>query len=92
MSQNILEIIESDQVDFFKKINSEGAISFYWNKIYEPEEIKKENKIINILNDKKILFKNFKGNDLNEYSKITKNDGSPFRYIHHFGEMLKIFI
>ncbi len=79
-----LEIIESDQVDFFKKINSKDAISFYWNKIYEPEEIKKENKIINILNDKKILYKNFKGNVLNEYFKITKNDGSPFKVYSPF--------
>ena len=45
---------------------------FYWNKIYEPQEIKKDKEIITELKKNKINYKFFKGNVLNEYNEITK--------------------
>ena len=41
---------------------------------------------------KNILFKIFKGNALNEIDEIKKSDGTPLKYLHHFGEMQKNII
>ena len=47
-------------------------ISLYWNKIPEPEEEKKEKKIIKNLEEKNISYKFFKGNILSEHDEVTK--------------------
>ena len=65
-----LEIIKDDEINFFSKLKSNNKISVYWNKVYEPAELDKDKKIGKDLTDKKIDFKFFKGNVLNEYNKI----------------------
>ena len=79
-----LEIIKDDEINFFSKLKSNNKISIYWNKVYEPTELDKDKKIGKDLNNKKIDFKFFKGNVLNEYNKITKNDGTPFKVFSPF--------
>ena len=79
-----LEIIKDDEINFFSKLKSNNKISVYWNKVYEPTELDKDKKIGKDLTDKKIDFKFFKGNVLNEYNKITKNDGTPFKVYSPF--------
>jgi len=78
-----LEIIEDNQINFFKKFKS-NDIAVYWNKIYEPQELKKDKEIIAELEKNKINYKFFKGNVLNEYNEITKNDGTPFKVYSPF--------
>ena len=51
-----LEIIEDDQINFFKKLKL-SDISVYWNKIYEPQELKKDSEIIFQLEKNKINYK-----------------------------------
>ena len=78
-----LEIIEGDHINFFEKFKS-SDIAVYWNKIYEPQELKKDNEIIALLEKNKMSYKFFKGNVLNEYSEITKSDGTPFKVYSPF--------
>ena len=79
-----LEIIISDEALFFSKLKNKEKIIFYWNKIYEPDLIKLDKEVENILKSKKIEYKFFKGNILNEYQTITKNDGTPFKVFSPF--------
>ena len=50
-----LEIIEDNQINFFKKFKSKD-IAVYWNKIYEPQELKKDKEIIIELEKNKINY------------------------------------
>ena len=79
-----LEIFNSDEINFFSKINKEKDLSVYWNKIYEPEELEIDKKLISFFEKKKINFKFFKGNVLNEFNKVNKNDGTPFKVYSPF--------
>ena len=79
-----LEIIKDDAINFFSKIKSSSKISVYWNKVYEPTELENDKKIVADFSKKNIDFKFFKGNVLNEYDKITKNDGTPFKVYSPF--------
>ena len=79
-----LEIIKDDEVNFVSKFKTSNKISVYWNNVYEPAECDKDKKIGKNLSEKKINFKFFKGNVLNEYNKITKNDGTPFKVFSPF--------
>ncbi len=73
-----LQIVEDDELVFFSKIRKTDKLSVYWNKIYEPDVIDKGKKIRSVFVKNQINFKYFKGNILNEYQEVTKNDGNPF--------------
>ena len=79
-----LQILEGDELNIFSKIKKRDDISIYWNKIYEPDVIERGKKIRDIFIQNKVKFKYFKGNILNEYQEITKNDGTPFRVFTPF--------
>ena len=79
-----LEIINSDEFTFFSKLKSKDNISVYWNKVYEPDQLKLDKNIIDIFRKNKINTKCFKGNVLNEYDKVTKDDGSPYKVYSPF--------
>ncbi len=79
-----LEIVKGDEIDIFSKLNKKDNISIYWNKIYEPDIILKGKKICNLLIKNKIKYKYFKGNILNEFQEVTKNDGTPFKVFTPF--------
>ena len=75
-----LEIIETKSFKiFFKKLIKKKNFKLYWNKVYEPDFIKFDDYLSNSFKDKKITFKIFKGNTLNEINEIKKSDGTPFR-------------
>ena len=78
-----LEIIISKEVDFFSKLKGKN-INLYWNKVYEPQQLNLDRKIIEMLDNNKIHYKLFKGNVLNEYQSITKKDGTPFKVFSPF--------
>ena len=78
-----LEIIFSEELKFFSDIKDKN-IFVYWNKVYEPLQLDLDEKIIKVLNNKNIGYKNFKGNILNEFQTITKKDGTPFKVFSPF--------
>ena len=71
-----------DQV--FSKIKKKDDVSIYWNKIYEPDVIAKGKKIRDAFLKNEVQFKYFKGNILNEFQEVTKNDGTPFKVFSPF--------
>ena len=79
-----LQILEGDELEVFSKIKKSDDVSIYWNKIYEPDVIAKGKKIRDIFIKNEIEFKYFKGNILNEFQEITKNDGTPFKVFTPF--------
>ena len=79
-----LEIVKGDELEIFSKLNKKDKISIYWNKIYEPDVIAKGKKIRDLFIKNKINYKYFKGNILNEFQEITKNDGTPFKVFTPF--------
>ena len=79
-----LEIVNGDELDIFSKITEKDNISIYWNKIYEPDVISKGKKIRDLFIKNKINYKYFKGNILNEFQEVTKNDGTPFKVFTPF--------
>ncbi len=79
-----LEIVKGDELEIFSKFNKKDKLSVYWNKIYEPDVIAKGKKIRDLFIKNKINYKYFKGNILNEFQEITKNDGTPFKVFTPF--------
>ena len=79
-----LEILKGDELDIFSKIKKKDKVSIYWNKIYEPDVISKGKKIRDFFLKNEVNFQYFKGNILNEYQEVTKNDGTPFKVFTPF--------
>ena len=79
-----LQILEGDELDVLSKIKKKDNFSIYWNKIYEPDVIAKGKQIRDTFLKNDIEFKYFKGNILNEFQEITKNDGTPFKVFTPF--------
>ena len=79
-----LQILEGDELEVFSKIKKKDDVSIYWNKIYEPDVIAKGKKIRDVFIKNEIEFKYFKGNILNEFQEVTKNDGTPFKVFTPF--------
>ena len=79
-----LEIVKGDELEIFYKFNKKDKLSVYWNKIYEPDVIAKGKKIRDLFIKNEINYKYFKGNILNEFQEITKNDGTPFKVFTPF--------
>ena len=80
-----LEIIETDSYrSFFDKLFKKKDITFYWNKIYEPNYLKFDNYLLKNFESNNIKFKIFKGNILNEIDEVKKGDGSPFKVFTPF--------
>ena len=79
---------KSNLVNHLKRKNiclpKNDDVSIYWNKIYEPDVIAKGKKIRDIFIKNEIEFKYFKGNILNEFQEVTKNDGTRFKVFTPF--------
>ena len=79
-----LEIIEGDEIEILSKIKKNDDVTIYWSKVYEPDIIAKCKKIRDIFIKNQINYKYFKGNILNEFQDITKNDGTSFKVFTPF--------
>ena len=79
-----LQILKGDEIDILSKIKKKDNISIYWNKVYEPDIIAKGKKIRDVFLKNEINFKYFKGNILNEFQEVAKNDGTPFKVFTPF--------
>ena len=75
-----LEIVETNSFKlFFDNLVKRNDFEIYWNKVYEPDYLKFDEYLSKNLKNKKINYKRFKGNVLNEIDEIKKNDGTPFK-------------
>ena len=80
-----LEIIKIETYrEFFEALLIKKNYSIYWNKTYEPDYIKFDEYLSKNLKIKKIDFRILKGNILNEFQEIKKNDGTPFKVFTPF--------
>ena len=79
-----LEIQFGDELEILSKLKKKDDVSVYWNKIYEPEIINLGKKIRDLFIKNEINFKYFKGNILNEFQNVKKNDGTPFKVFTPF--------
>ena len=79
-----LEILSGDEIEIFSKFKTKDDVTIYWSKIYEPNVIKKGEKIRDIFVKNKINYKYFKGNILIEFQNVTKDDGTPFKVFTPF--------
>ena len=79
-----LEILKGDEMDILSKLKKKDNVCIYWNKIYEPDVISKGKKIRDLFIKNEIEYKYFKGNILNEFQEVTKNDGTPFKVFTPF--------
>jgi len=80
-----LEIVEANSFKiFFDALIKKKNFSIYWNKVYEPDYLKFDEYLLNILKNKNIYHKRFKGNTLNELDEVKKEDGTPFKVFTPF--------
>ena len=79
-----LQIISDDEINVFSKIKKNNDVTVYWSKVYEPDVIQKDKKIMNLFIKNEINYKYFKGNILIEFQDVTKDDGTPFKVFTPF--------
>ena len=76
---NLQILPANDYTSIFNSLLKKNNFSIYWNKIYEPDYLKFDEKVSKMLISKKIDFKIFKGNILNEFDEVKKLDNTPFK-------------
>ena len=85
-----LEIISIESYkSFFEKLFKKKNFSIYWNRTYEPNYLKFDRFLSENFKKNNLEFNIFKGNILNEFHEVKKNDGTPFKVFTPFGEAQK---
>ena len=80
-----LEIIAIDTYkSFFEKLFKKKEFSIYWNKTYEPNFLKFDEFLKSNFEKNQIKYSIFKGNILNEFNEVKKNDDTPFKVFTPF--------
>ena len=80
-----LEIISIDSYkSFFEKLFKKKNFSIYWNRTYEPNYLKFDRFLSENFKKNNLEFNIFKGNILNEFHEVKKNDGTPFKVFTPF--------
>ena len=80
-----LEVIATDTYkSFFEKLFQKKNFSIYWNKTYEPNYLKFDEFLKTNFEKNQIKYSIFKGNVLNEFNEVKKNDGTPFKVFTPF--------
>ena len=80
-----LELLKVDSYkSFFDNLLLKKDFSIYWNKTYEPKYLQLDKYLSKNFLNKKINFKIFRGNILNEYNEVKKKDGTPFKVFTPF--------
>ena len=79
------EVIKTESYKiFFEKLLKKKNFSIYWNRTYEPVYLKFDDFLSKKFESGRIKFKISKGNILNEFEEVKKNDGTPFRVFTPF--------
>jgi len=80
-----LQIIRAESYQsVFQKLINKKDYSIYWNKIYEPVYLNFDNYLKKIFHSKDISYKICKGNILNEFTEVKKDDNTPYRVFTPF--------
>ncbi len=80
-----LEIVLTDTYkSFFEKLFTKKNFSIYWNRTYEPDYLKFDEFLSKNFKENQIKCSIFKGNILNEFHEVKKNDGTPFKVFTPF--------
>ena len=80
-----LEIVKTETYkNFFEKLFNKKNFSIYWNKTYEPDYINFDKYLSKNFKKNNVRFNILKGNILNEFDQIKKNDGTPFKVFTPF--------
>ena len=80
-----LQIVKvKDLKFFFDNLTKKNDFAIYWNRVYEPDYLYFDDYLKKVLEKKGIDFKIFKGNVLNEFNEIKKNDQTPFKVFTPF--------
>ncbi len=80
-----LEIVQTNSYkSFFDKLLHRKNFSIYWNKTYEPNYLEFDQYLSKRFEQKEIQFHISKGNILNEFNEVKKNDGTPFKVFTPF--------
>ena len=80
-----LEVIAIDTYkSFFEQLFQKKNFSIYWNKTYEPNYLKFDEFLKTNFEKNQIKYSIFKGNILNEFNEVKKNDGTPFKVFTPF--------
>tara|TARA_B100001057_G_scaffold481528_1_gene555654 strand:- start:476 stop:1873 length:1398 start_codon:yes stop_codon:yes gene_type:complete len=80
-----LEVIATETYkSFFEKLFQKKNFSIYWNKTYEPNYLKFDEFLKTNFEKNQIKYNIFKGNILNEFNEVKKNDGTPFKVFTPF--------
>ena len=75
-----LSIFKGDPISILTELIEEfGVDSVFWNRCYQPWQIKRDKEIKNSLSEKNINCDSFNGSLLWEPWKVLKNDGTPFK-------------
>lgn len=74
-----LAVFYGNPISIFQKLIQENPIeAVFCNHDYEPNAIKRDTEIANILKSKNIAFKTYKDQVIFERNEIVKDDGSPY--------------
>ena len=88
-----LEIVGSNSFKiFFDELVKKQDFTIYWNKVYEPEYLKFDKYLSNILENRNISFKRLKEILLMRLTKLKKMMAVLLKYSPLFGEMQKNII
>ena len=80
-----LEIVSIESYkSFFEKLFKKKNFSIYWNRTYEPNYLKFDRFLSENFKKNNLEFNIFKGNILNEFHEVKKNDGTPFKVFTPF--------
>ena len=80
-----LSIFKGDPISILTELIEEfGVDSVFWNRCYQPWQIKRDKEIKNSLSEKNINCDSFNGSLLWEPWKVLKNDGTPFKVFTPF--------
>tara|TARA_Y100001970_G_scaffold287483_1_gene412268 strand:+ start:94 stop:1500 length:1407 start_codon:yes stop_codon:yes gene_type:complete len=79
------QIIDSDSYNnFYEKLLKKKNFYLYWNRIYEPDYLKFDKVLIKKLKKLNINYNIFRGNILNEFQEVSKEDKTPFKVFTPF--------
>jgi deoxyribodipyrimidine photo-lyase len=74
-----LAVFHGNPVSVFEKLIEQNSIeAVYCNHDYEPNAIKRDGEIGNLLKNKSISFQTFKDQVIFERNEVVKDDGSPY--------------
>lgn len=83
-------VMHGSPLSIFEKLFNKYTItSVFANSDYEPTTIERDNKILDLLKSKGIVFKLFKDHVIFEKSEIVKEDGSPFKIFTPYSKVWK---